>query len=121
MSMDGSLGAELLAEPDVPVVVQVGKHAMSCAKQRRRWATHCAAEHADRVCDVRACLRGAVQQCTNQGLVRAEQVVCSGCVRTVHGGGYAVGQECADHVLYVTGLSERYMVIMSAYLHVEKV
>eukprot|EP00965_Chrysotila_dentata_P093887 3102742-Pleurochrysis_carterae.AAC.1 len=72
--MDRGLRAELVAESDVLVVVQIGKHAMSRTQQRRRRATHRAAEHADRVCDVRARLRGAVQQRTNQGLVRPEQV-----------------------------------------------
>eukprot|EP00965_Chrysotila_dentata_P201136 6180405-Pleurochrysis_carterae.AAC.2 len=59
--MDRGLRAELIAEPDVLVVVQVGKHAMSRTQQRWRPATHRAAKHADRVCDVWARLRGAVQ------------------------------------------------------------
>eukprot|EP00965_Chrysotila_dentata_P250978 6209758-Pleurochrysis_carterae.AAC.1 len=121
------LRAELVAEPDVLVVVQVCKHAVSRKQQRRGRATHCTAQHAYCVCDVRTRLCGTVGRRRRIGFGRQRfvqelgQVVCSGCVRTVHGGGYAVGQECADHVRDVTGRGERHMVIMAAYFYVEEV
>eukprot|EP00965_Chrysotila_dentata_P111954 3702321-Pleurochrysis_carterae.AAC.1 len=44
--------AQLVAKPDVLVVVQVRENAASCVEEARRWTSHGAAEHANRVGDV---------------------------------------------------------------------
>eukprot|EP00965_Chrysotila_dentata_P045227 1502996-Pleurochrysis_carterae.AAC.1 len=116
MSVNRGVRAKLVAEPDVLVVVQVCKHAVSRKQQRWGRTTHRTAQHAYRVGR-----RRRISFERQRFVHKLGQVVCSGRVRTVHGGGHAIGQECANHVRYVAGLSERYMVIVSAYFYVEEV
>eukprot|EP00965_Chrysotila_dentata_P084373 2785778-Pleurochrysis_carterae.AAC.1 len=119
-------------------MVEISKNASGRFQQRRCGAAHCPAQHAHSVRYVWASLRGAVQERAYQGLVllkylRRRRVVCfgrgsrvdefgkfvgGGSMRAVNRRRHSVRQEGINHVLYVTGLCQRDVSVVTLYLDV---